>query len=173
MEKRIYANGNFVGVQCSELTEEEKIGKRISEIVFELKHVNNIYNKFREEQIELRHLIKSEKLGYFKAKKVKKEIMQHRYILNGIKNYIKLLNDERKKLDRLHPNRMKPTRTKKEKLLYKQNRIIERCNKCSVPNYCKECYVFAEKKEVEEKLKKHQGTTSNKYTKYLGGSNLL
>ena len=154
MEKRIYSNGNFVGVQCSELTEEEKIGKRISEIVFELKHVNNIYNKFREEQIELRNMIKSEKLGYFKAKKVKKEIMQHRYILNGIQAYVKSLNGERERLERLHPNRMKPKRTKQEKLLYKQNRIIERCNKCSFPNCCKECYVLREKKEVEEKLKK-------------------
>ena len=154
MEKRIYANGNFVGVQCSELTEEEKIGKRISEIVFELKHVNNIYNKFMEEQLELRRMVKSGNLGYFKAQKVKKEIMQHRYILNGIQTYVKLLNGEREKLERLHPNRMEPTRTKKEKLLYKQNRIIERCNKCSFPNYCKECYVFIEKKEVEEKLKK-------------------
>lgn len=154
MEKRIYANGNFVGVQFSELTEEEKIGKRISEIVFELKHVNNIYNKFMEEQLELRRMIKSEKLGYFKAKKVKKEIMQHRYILNGIQTYVKLLNGEREKLERLHPNRMKPTRTKQEKLLHKQNRLIERCNKCSTPNYCKECYVLGEKKELEEKLKK-------------------
>jgi hypothetical protein len=154
MEKRIYANGNFVGVQFSELTEEEKIGKRISEIVFELKHVNNIYNKFMEEQLELRRMVKSGNLGYFKAQKVKKEIMQHRYILNGIQTYVKLLNGEREKLERLHPNRMEPTRTKKEKLLYKQNRIIERCNKCSFPNYCKECYVFTEKKEVEEKLKK-------------------
>lgn len=154
MEKKIYVNGNFVGVQCSELTEEEKIGKRISEIVFELKHVNNIYDKFREEQVELRRILKSEKLGYFKAKKVKKEIMQHRYILNGIQTYVKLLNGEREKLERLHPNRMKPTRTKQEKLLHKQNRLIERCNKCSNPNYCKECYVLGEKKEVEKKLKK-------------------
>lgn len=26
MEKRIYANGNFIGFQCSEPTEKEKIG---------------------------------------------------------------------------------------------------------------------------------------------------
>ena len=154
MEKKIYANGNFVGVQCSELTEEEKIGKRISEIVLELKHVNNIYDKFREEQVELRRVLKSEELGYFKAKKVKKEIMQHRYILNGIQTYVKLLNCEREKLERSNPKRMKPKRTKEEKLLYKQNRIIERCNKCSFPNGCKECYVLGEKKELEEKLKK-------------------
>ena len=80
--------------------------------------------------------------------------MQHRYILNGIQAYVKLLNCEREKLERSHPKRMKPKRTKEEKLLYKQNRIIERCNKCSFPNYCKECYVLGEKKELEEKLKK-------------------
>lgn len=154
MEKKIYVNGNFVGVQYSELTEEEKIGKRISEIVFELKHVNNIYDKFREEQVELRRIIKSEKLGYFKAKKVKKEIMQHRYILNGIQTYVKLLNGEREKLERLHPNRMKPQRTKMDKLLNKQNRIMERCNKCPTPNYCKECWTLGEKMEVENKINK-------------------
>jgi hypothetical protein len=148
MEKDVYINGNFVGIQCEPMTEEEKIGKRISDIVFELKHVNNIYYKFREEQVELRRILKSEKLGYFKAKKVNKEIMQHRYILNGIQTYVKLLNGEREKLERLHPKRMKPKRTKEEKMLYKQNRIIERCNKCSVPNYCKECYVLGEKKEL-------------------------
>lgn len=155
MEKRVYVDGNFVGVQFSELTEEEKIGKRISEIVFELKHVNNIYNKFREEQVELRRILKSEKLGYFKAKKIKKEIMQHRYILNGIQTYVKLLNGEREKLERLHPNRMKPTRTKKEKLQNRYNRLLKYCNKCEINHTgtCTECSHFKEIRNLKEKLK--------------------
>ena len=154
MEKRIYANGNFVGVQCSEMTEDEKIGKRISEIVFELKHVNNIYDKFREEQVELRRILKSEKLGYFKAKKVKKEIMQHRYILNGIQTYVKLLNCEREKLERMHPNRMKPKRTKKEKLLNRLVRIKKRCSACLTPYGCKNCNILDEVFKIEKRLNK-------------------
>lgn len=123
MEKKIYANGNFVGVQFSELTEEEKINKRISEINFELKHVRNIYKKYTDEQLELRHIIKSEPIGFFKANKIRKQIMQHRFILNGIRTYITVLKGEKSKLSKSHPKNMKPKElTDEEKALKKENK---------------------------------------------------
>lgn len=99
-------NGSPVIVSCLE----ERINKRVSEIVLELKRIKKIYDDYQKKQSILRSYVRTGdiyRLTMHKRERIMRTIRENRGILCGIQFYTKQLNHEKKEIQKIHPKNMK------------------------------------------------------------------
>lgn len=151
-------DGTYILNDCSC----EKINRRVSEINASLKTAKELLDLYTDEQLKLRSVVKgnngnAKDLTENQLKKVKRQIAEHRALLNGIHTYIKVLKREKAKLQIAYPKNMKPKRSKLEKMQNTYTRLCEYCKNCSVgtsKDICYDCEYYARKRVILEKLKK-------------------